>query len=51
MKQSDIGPFGVLTLLFVLLAQVAALAELYGDALGARRGGRRRLRRSRPVRR
>lgn len=30
MKQSDIGPFGVVTLLFVLLAQVAALCELYG---------------------
>ncbi|MFI6118639.1 adenosylcobinamide-GDP ribazoletransferase [Streptomyces sp. NPDC051064] len=30
MKQSDIGPFGVITLLFVLLAQVAALHELYG---------------------
>ncbi|MFG2759562.1 adenosylcobinamide-GDP ribazoletransferase [Streptomyces wuyuanensis] len=30
MKQSDIGPFGVVTLLFVLLAQVAALYELYG---------------------
>ncbi|MFE9361531.1 adenosylcobinamide-GDP ribazoletransferase [Streptomyces sp. NPDC006978] len=30
MKQSDIGPFGVITLLFVLLAQVAALFELYG---------------------
>ncbi|KAK1178602.1 adenosylcobinamide-GDP ribazoletransferase [Streptomyces sp. NBS 14/10] len=30
MKQSDIGPFGVITLLFVLFAQVAALAELYG---------------------
>ncbi|MBD0743193.1 adenosylcobinamide-GDP ribazoletransferase [Streptomyces sp. CBMA152] len=29
MKQSDIGPFGVLTLVFVLLAQVAVLAELY----------------------
>ncbi|MFJ8075823.1 adenosylcobinamide-GDP ribazoletransferase [Streptomyces sp. NPDC096176] len=29
MKQSDIGPFGVITLLFVLLGQVAALAELY----------------------
>ncbi|MEU3895674.1 adenosylcobinamide-GDP ribazoletransferase [Streptomyces sp. NPDC045251] len=29
MKQSDIGPFGVLTLLFVLLAQVAALAQAY----------------------
>ncbi|MFE6743104.1 adenosylcobinamide-GDP ribazoletransferase [Streptomyces tubercidicus] len=31
MKQSDIGPFGVITLLFTLLAQVAALAELYAD--------------------
>lgn len=30
MKQSDIGPFGVITLLFVLLAQVAVLDELYG---------------------
>jgi adenosylcobinamide-GDP ribazoletransferase len=30
MKQSDIGPFGVITLLFVLLAHVAALYELYG---------------------
>ncbi|MFJ3044096.1 adenosylcobinamide-GDP ribazoletransferase [Streptomyces tendae] len=29
MKQSDIGPFGVLTLLFALLAQVAALAHAY----------------------
>ncbi|MFD5737937.1 adenosylcobinamide-GDP ribazoletransferase [Streptomyces sioyaensis] len=37
MKQSDIGPFGVLTLLFTLLAQVAALSELYagGWARGA----------------
>ncbi|MFE0080540.1 adenosylcobinamide-GDP ribazoletransferase [[Kitasatospora] papulosa] len=40
MKQSDIGPFGVITLVFVLLAQVAALFELYGrgwadGALGA----------------
>lgn len=37
MKQSDIGPFGVLTLLFTLLAQVAALAGLYaaGWAYGA----------------
>ncbi|MFE9952646.1 adenosylcobinamide-GDP ribazoletransferase [Streptomyces sp. NPDC005531] len=31
MKQSDIGPFGVITLLFVLLAQVAALHQLYGQ--------------------
>ncbi|MCX4582705.1 adenosylcobinamide-GDP ribazoletransferase [Streptomyces sp. NBC_01481] len=40
MKQSDIGPFGVITLLFVLLAQVAAVAGLYAEgwaygALGA----------------
>ncbi|WP_238783204.1 adenosylcobinamide-GDP ribazoletransferase [Streptomyces monomycini] len=37
MKQSDIGPFGVITLLFALLAQVAALAHLYeqGWAAGA----------------
>ncbi|WP_217179602.1 adenosylcobinamide-GDP ribazoletransferase [Streptomyces sp. AC495_CC817] len=37
MKQSDIGPFGVVTLVLVLLAQVAALAEAYGEswALGA----------------
>ncbi|WP_407286217.1 adenosylcobinamide-GDP ribazoletransferase [Streptomyces sp. BP-8] len=37
MKQSDIGPFGVITLLFTLLAQVAALSELYatGWAHGA----------------
>ncbi|MGV9232853.1 adenosylcobinamide-GDP ribazoletransferase [Streptomyces nigra] len=32
MKQSDVGPFGVITLLFVLLAQVAALARLYDDS-------------------
>ena len=48
MKQSDIGPFGVLTLVLVLLAQVAALAELYGDALGAGARRRRRLRPHRP---
>ena len=37
MKQSDIGPFGVITLLFTLLAQVAALSERYaaGWAHGA----------------
>ncbi|MFI5857122.1 adenosylcobinamide-GDP ribazoletransferase [Streptomyces parvulus] len=29
MKQSDIGPFGVLALLFTVLAQVAALAQAY----------------------
>ncbi|MEV4443204.1 adenosylcobinamide-GDP ribazoletransferase, partial [Streptomyces sp. NPDC049577] len=29
MKQSDIGPFGVVTLLLVLLGQVAALTRLY----------------------
>ncbi|MDX3310403.1 adenosylcobinamide-GDP ribazoletransferase, partial [Streptomyces sp. ME08-AFT2] len=32
MKQSDIGPFGVLTLVLVLLAQTAALAQAYGDS-------------------
>ncbi|MBK3643916.1 adenosylcobinamide-GDP ribazoletransferase [Streptomyces sp. MBT33] len=34
MKQSDIGPFGVVTLVFVLLAQVAALAQAYGGSWG-----------------
>ncbi|MEU6401699.1 adenosylcobinamide-GDP ribazoletransferase [Streptomyces sp. NPDC046985] len=29
MKQSDIGPFGVITLVFVLLAQTAALTRAY----------------------
>ncbi|OON77698.1 adenosylcobinamide-GDP ribazoletransferase [Streptomyces tsukubensis] len=29
MKRSDIGPFGVITLLFVLLAQVAVVDQLY----------------------
>ncbi|MGW3510775.1 adenosylcobinamide-GDP ribazoletransferase [Streptomyces sp. NPDC000994] len=29
MRQSDIGPFGVITLVFVLLAQVAALTRAY----------------------
>ncbi|MFJ5556007.1 adenosylcobinamide-GDP ribazoletransferase [Streptomyces sp. NPDC093250] len=32
MKQSDIGPFGVITLVLVLLAQAAALAQAYGDS-------------------
>nr|WP_128376149.1 adenosylcobinamide-GDP ribazoletransferase [Streptomyces cavernae] len=32
MKQSDIGPFGVITLVFVLIGQVAALAQAYGDS-------------------
>ncbi|WP_244320691.1 adenosylcobinamide-GDP ribazoletransferase [Streptomyces melanosporofaciens] len=32
MKRSDIGPFGVMALLFVLLGQVAALAQLYGQS-------------------
>ena len=47
MKQSDIGPFGVITLLFVLLAQVAVLFQLYeavmdpGCARRRRLGGRR----------
>lgn len=31
MKQSDIGPFGVITLVLVLLAQVAAVSELYAQ--------------------
>ncbi|WP_435240988.1 adenosylcobinamide-GDP ribazoletransferase [Streptomyces cucumeris] len=37
MKRSDIGPFGVITLLLVLLGQTAALAELFagGWARGA----------------
>ncbi|MFE2309309.1 adenosylcobinamide-GDP ribazoletransferase [Streptomyces sp. NPDC059411] len=32
MKQSDIGPFGVVALLFVLLVQVAALSNAYADS-------------------
>ncbi|MET8079410.1 adenosylcobinamide-GDP ribazoletransferase [Streptomyces sp. NPDC005303] len=32
MKQSDIGPFGVIALVLVLLAQVAALSQMYGDS-------------------
>ena len=32
MKRSDIGPFGVLTLVLVLLAQTAALAQLYAQS-------------------
>ncbi|MCK1796281.1 adenosylcobinamide-GDP ribazoletransferase [Streptomyces sp. XM4193] len=31
MKRSDIGPFGVVTLVLVLLAQTAALAQLYAQ--------------------
>nr|WP_282205505.1 adenosylcobinamide-GDP ribazoletransferase [Kitasatospora fiedleri] len=34
MKQSDIGPFGVLTLLLLMLAQVAALAGQFGVSPG-----------------
>ncbi|MGW3099713.1 adenosylcobinamide-GDP ribazoletransferase [Streptomyces sp. NPDC001102] len=34
MKRSDIGPFGVVTLVFVLLAQVAALTQAYGGSWG-----------------
>ncbi|WP_354639802.1 adenosylcobinamide-GDP ribazoletransferase [Kitasatospora camelliae] len=34
MKQSDIGPFGVLTLVLVLLAQVAALAGAFAQSPG-----------------
>lgn len=32
MKQPDIGPFGVITLVLVLLAQAAALAQAYDDS-------------------
>src|SRR5690606_25505127 len=32
MKQSDIGPFGVITLVLVLAAQTAALARAYDDS-------------------
>ncbi|MFB8399479.1 adenosylcobinamide-GDP ribazoletransferase [Streptomyces yangpuensis] len=32
MKKSDIGPFGVIALVIVLLVQTAALAELYADS-------------------
>ncbi|MET9610849.1 adenosylcobinamide-GDP ribazoletransferase [Streptomyces sp. NPDC006512] len=32
MKQSDIGPFGVIALLIVLLVQAAALADIYADS-------------------
>lgn len=32
MKQSDIGPFGVLTLVLVLVAQIAALTQLYAGS-------------------
>ncbi|MFF7735053.1 adenosylcobinamide-GDP ribazoletransferase [Streptomyces sp. NPDC007984] len=35
MKQSDIGPFGVITLVLVLLAQAAALAQAYDASPGA----------------
>ncbi len=31
MKRSDIGPFGVVTLVLALLAQVAAVYQLYGE--------------------
>ncbi len=55
MKQSDIGPFGVITLLFVLLAQVAVFFELYErswteGAVAASRRGRRRPPRPHPGR-
>ncbi|MEV7520810.1 adenosylcobinamide-GDP ribazoletransferase [Streptomyces sp. NPDC091371] len=32
MKQSDIGPFGVVTLVMALLVQVAALSDAYADS-------------------
>ncbi|MBO8192932.1 adenosylcobinamide-GDP ribazoletransferase [Streptomyces oryzae] len=39
MKQSDIGPFGVLTLVFTLLGQVAAVAALYAEGWAAGAAG------------
>ncbi|GGO79767.1 adenosylcobinamide-GDP ribazoletransferase [Wenjunlia tyrosinilytica] len=39
MKASDIGPFGVLTLLLVLLGQVAALARLFAEGWQAGAAG------------
>lgn len=36
MRRSDIGPFGVITLLLVLLGQVAAVYQLYDDGSRAR---------------
>ena len=35
MRRGDVGPFGVVTLLLVLMVQVAALAELVADGRGA----------------
>ncbi len=35
MKRSDIGPFGVVVLLFTLFAQVAVLAQLYARGVAA----------------
>ncbi len=35
MRRGDVGPFGVVTLVLVLLAQVAALAQLDAEGLGA----------------
>ncbi|MFJ6753786.1 MULTISPECIES: adenosylcobinamide-GDP ribazoletransferase [unclassified Streptomyces] len=32
MKQSDIGPFGVVTLVIAMLVQVAALSDVYADS-------------------
>jgi adenosylcobinamide-GDP ribazoletransferase len=39
MRRSDIGPFGVLTLVLVLLAQVAALAPAWSGAAAGGAGG------------
>ncbi|GAA2600489.1 adenosylcobinamide-GDP ribazoletransferase [Streptomyces axinellae] len=39
MKRSDIGPFGVVTLVLVLLGQAAALASLYGAGWAAGAAG------------
>lgn len=35
MRRGDVGPFGVVTLLLVLLVQVAAVAQLVGSGAGA----------------
>ena len=41
MRQGDIGPFGVVTVVLTLLLQTAAMAQLVTDAVRARRAGRR----------
>ncbi|EFH31776.1 cobalamin synthase [Streptomyces pristinaespiralis ATCC 25486] len=48
MKQSDIGPFGVITLLSVPLGQVAALAELYARSWALGKKKKKKKNRHRP---